>query len=46
MTKLRRPWLWLSLLGLMLVAAGVATGEMNQVFRKAILICLECIGIG
>lgn len=46
MSKLRRPWLLLTLLGLGLAAAGVATGEMDQVFHKAILICLECIGIG
>lgn len=46
MTEPRRPWLPLTLLGIALAAAGAALGEMEQVFRKAVLICLECIGIG
>ncbi|MDR3295717.1 MAG: thioredoxin [Clostridiales Family XIII bacterium] len=33
-------------LALLFVALGVANGEMQAVFRKAIRICLECIGIG
>lgn len=28
------------------IAYAVLRGEVNQAFRKAVLICLECIGIG
>ena len=35
----------LLLFGLM-VGAGVLTGEAETVFRKASMICMECIGIG
>lgn len=28
------------------IAIGIKTGQFNEVYQKARLICLECIGIG
>jgi hypothetical protein len=33
-------------LGAVSLAIGISRGEMGVVLRKAINICLECIGIG
>lgn len=45
---LRRNWAALALVvaGLVCVAIGVWQGEVAVVLRKAILICMECIGLG
>ena len=32
--------------GVLMMAFGVYRGELEEVFTKAIRICLECIGIG
>lgn len=29
-----------------LIAAGIAGGDVELLFRKAVFVCLECIGIG
>jgi len=34
------------LLGALFVILGVYRGEAETVWRKAVLICMECIGIG
>jgi hypothetical protein len=31
---------------LALVIAGIARGDMAALFRKAVFVCMECIGIG
>ena len=40
------PALLLLALGLALLIFGLARGEGEIVFRKAVNICLECIGLG
>lgn len=44
----RDRWLKWSLLGLAigLIAGGAAAGQAAATLRKAILICLECMGLG
>ena len=34
------------LIGLLFVVGGVWRGEVEVVFRKAVNICMECIGLG
>jgi hypothetical protein len=43
-----RTWISATLffLGALSLAIGISRGEMGVVLRKAINICLECIGIG
>ncbi|MBQ2315509.1 MAG: hypothetical protein II187_11515 [Treponema sp.] len=31
---------------LLLIAAGIACGDCRLMFRKAVFVCLECMGIG
>lgn len=48
MTGKRRKLLaaGLVMLGAAFMVIGVLRGEHETVFRKAVMICLECIGIG
>lgn len=39
------PWSLLAL-GAVFVLVGVLTGENTVVWRKAVNICMECIGLG
>ena len=32
--------------GIIMIALGTYRGEIEVVFRKAIMVCLECIGLG
>lgn len=36
----------LFLAAVIMLAIGIANGEVQTVFQKAVNICLECIGIG
>ena len=44
----KRIWapVFLSAAGAALMAAGIINGELTEIMHKAIIICLECIGIG
>lgn len=43
----KNRWAVLVLLaGLLFIAIGVWRGEVETVFRKAVNICMECIGLG
>ena len=36
----------MALLGVGCVAAGLAAGQYSETLQKAVLVCLECVGIG
>lgn len=39
-------WLPGVLLGILFLGIGAAQGQFAVIWRKAVMICLECIGIG
>ena len=39
-------WVLVLAIGVALIALGIAQGDMLYTWRKASLICYECIGIG
>ena len=39
-------WLILLSLGVLFLAVGVLRTEAQTVFRKAVQVCLECVGLG
>ena len=43
-----RPRLWLYgvLAGVLCFLPGLAQGQFTVIWKKAVMICLECIGIG
>ncbi len=48
MTEKQKTWLTtgLILLSAVFLAAGVLRGEHTVVWRKAVNLCMECIGLG
>lgn len=43
--KHTRTWILLAL-GIIFVCVGIARGEAEVVFRRAVNVCMECIGLG
>lgn len=39
-------WLWGVLAGIGFLGIGIAEGQLAVIWRKATMICMECIGIG
>lgn len=42
----QNAWLWGVLAGAALLGMGGARGQLTAIWRKATMICMECIGIG
>lgn len=43
--KAKMPYILLSIF-VVFILSGIFLGEVSAVIRKAVFICLECIGIG
>lgn len=41
-----KKWLWGTVFGLFLLLLGFFREDFITYYRKAIMICMECIGIG
>ncbi|MBQ7924925.1 MAG: thioredoxin [Lachnospiraceae bacterium] len=39
-------WFLLFGIGVVCLVIGIYEGQLEDVYRKAVMICLECIGIG
>lgn len=44
--KNRSAWILGVLTGAVFLGVGAAQGQLEVIWRKAVMICLECIGIG
>ena len=42
----RHAWVFGLLAGVLLLGLGAALGQPDVIWKKAVMICLECIGIG
>ena len=42
----KKIWMILLPLGIILVISGIMQGDYRDTLSKAIMVCLECIGIG
>lgn len=45
-TAKQTVWLWGILAGIAFLGIGAAQGQLSAIWRKATMICMECIGIG
>jgi hypothetical protein len=41
-----RIWPITLMLGIIFLIVGINEGQLEDIYRKAVMICLECIGIG
>ncbi len=39
-------WLWGIAAGILFFGIGALQGQFTVIWRKAVMICMECIGIG
>lgn len=39
-------WIWGMLTGILFLGIGAGKGQFAILWRKAVMICMECIGIG
>ena len=39
-------WMWGVLAGVIFIGIGAVEGQFAVIWKKAVMICLECIGIG
>ena len=44
--KMKTKQALLLFIGILCLSIGFFRGEMTEVMRKAIMICLECVGLG
>ena len=44
--QLTRISVFLIIVSLCLCAVGIMSGDTQDIFRKAVFICMECIGLG
>ena len=42
----KHVWLWGMLVGIVFLGIGAMQGQFALIWRKAVMICMECIGIG
>lgn len=42
----QNAWIWNLALGLLFLEIGAFLGQPGVIWKKAVMICLECIGIG
>jgi len=43
---MKKSQLFLLIIAVAAMSFGIFRGELTDIFRKAALVCLECIGIG
>ena len=44
--KIFKPWTLGILTGILFLGTGALQGQLAVIWQKAVVICLECIGIG